>query len=86
MFGLGKNNKNGKKPGGSKKPSREALIAQARANAAKARAELGDETIQKIAAAMQKKDQSPAEQAKEKIRQMDKGRVADHIKSMIDDE
>lgn len=68
-----------------KKLSREALIAQAKANAAKARAEIGEDTLQKIAANMRKKEQSAVEQAKEKIRQMDKDKVADHLKIMIED-
>lgn len=67
------------------KPSREELIAQAKANAAKARTEIGDETLQKIAAAMQRKEQSATEQAKAKIRQLDKDKVADHLKLMIED-
>lgn len=76
------------KKGGDKnkgKPSREQLIAQAQANMKKARAELGDETIQKIAAAMQKKDNSPTERAKEKIKAADKGKVIDHLRHMIDE-
>ena len=68
-----------------KKLSREELLAQAKANASKARAEIGDETLQKIAAAMQKKEQSATEQAKAKIKQLDKDKVADHLKIMIED-
>ncbi len=67
------------------KPTREQLIAQAKANAAKARTEIGDETLQKIAAAMQRKEQSATEQAKAKIKQLDKDKVADHLKLMIED-
>lgn len=74
-----------KKKEGPKKPVREELIAQARANAAKARAEIGDETLQKIAENIRKKEQSATEQAKAKIRAMDKDKVADHIKSMLED-
>ena len=68
-----------------KKLSREELLAQAKANASKARAEIGDETLQKIAAAMQKKEQSATEQAKNKIKAMDQNKVADHLKTMIED-
>lgn len=68
-----------------KKNSREELIAQAKANAAKARAEIGDETIQKIAAAMRKKENSATEQAKAKIKSLDKDKVVDHLKIMIED-
>jgi len=68
-----------------KKLTREELIAQATANAAKARAEIGDETLQKIAEAMQRKENSATEQAKRKIRAMDDGKVADHLKIIIED-
>ncbi len=67
----------------SKKPSREELIAQAMENARGARERLGDETIQKIAAAMQKKENSVTEQAKAMIRAMDDGHVADNLKIII---
>ena len=74
-----------KKEKGAKKPAREELLAQAKANAAKARAEIGDETLQKIAANMRKKETSATEQAKAKIKQLDKDKVADHLKIMIED-
>lgn len=74
-----------KKKKESSKPSRDELIAQAKANAAKARAEIGDETIQKIAAAMQKKENSVTEQAKAKIKGMDHNKVVDHLKIIIED-
>lgn len=74
-----------KKKKAPKKLTREELLAQAKANASKARAEIGDETLQKIAAAMQKKEQSATEQAKNKIRAMDQNKVADHLKIMIED-
>ena len=61
------------------------MLAQAKANASKARAEIGDETLQKIAAAMQKKEQSVTEQVKAKIKAMDQNKVADHLKIMIED-
>ncbi len=92
----GAGGKDGKdKKGG--KPSREELIAQATANARAARERLGDETIQKMAAALQKQQQaqqaakkqkeiSPLEQAKARIRAMDKDKVADHIRLMIDED
>lgn len=74
-----------KKKERSSKTSREELIAQAKANAAKARAEIGDETLQKIAENIRKKEQSATEQAKAKIRAMDQDKVADHIKLMLDE-
>ncbi|MBI4031236.1 MAG: hypothetical protein HY370_06120 [Proteobacteria bacterium] len=74
-----------KKKESSSKTSREELIAQAKANAAKARAEIGDETLQKIVENIRKKEQSATEQAKAKIRAMDQDKVADHIKLMLDE-
>lgn len=80
--------KDGKKPAGddAEKSAAErsaALRAEAMANARAARERLGDETIQKIAAALQ--EQSAGKQARDKIREMDKARIADHLKSILDD-
>lgn len=87
LFGFGKKKK--KKTENSfsvpEKPSREALIAQAQANARMAREELGDETIRKIAAALHRKEQNPTEKAKAIIKAMDQGTVADHLKIMLED-
>ena len=58
---------------------------EALANARKARETLGDETIQKIAAAMHKKQQSATEQAKAKIAVSDADRVAAEILWMLED-
>jgi len=74
-----------KKKEDPKKTACEELIAQAKANAAKARAEIGDETLQKIAENIRRKEQSATEQAKARIRAMDKDKVADHIKFMLED-
>lgn len=68
----------------SQRPDSATIRAQALANARAAREALGDETIQKIAAAMQKKQQSPTEQAKLKIAQADADRVAEEILSMLE--
>ena len=62
-----------------KKMSREELIAHAQHNAKAARDEIGDETLEKIKEAMLKKQNSPLEQAKAKVRQMDKQLVADSV-------
>lgn len=70
---------------GGKKPSREEIRAQAMENARRARAVIGEDTLQKIAAAMQKKQQSDMEKARTKIRSMDSGRVADNLKAMMED-
>lgn len=70
---------------GGKKPSREEIRAQAMENARRARAVIGEDTLQKIAAAMQKKQQSDMEKARTKIKSMDSGRVADNLKAMMED-
>ena len=83
MFGFGKKKKS--KGTQCKKPSREELIAQAKENARLARENIGAETLDRIAAAMQKKQASALEAAKDRVRALDKDKVADHIKLMIDD-
>lgn len=82
------------KPG--TKISREELIAQAKANVAAAREELGEENIARMRAillAQEEKNKpqpyrppnaepTPAEQAKELIKKMDKAKVADYIRTL----
>jgi hypothetical protein len=85
FFGKNKNKKS--KP--SRAPDdpaarREALKAEAMANARAARAQIGDETLQKIAQALSEQNKSPGKKAQDQIRAMDKGHVADHIKSLLD--
>ena len=100
MFGLFKNKKTKKnarlsvvKGGadGSHPPKGEgqslagdALRAQALANAKAARENIGEDTLERIAAAMAKKQQSPMEQAKRKIENADAERVASEILSMLE--
>lgn len=83
MFGLFRKNKK------NKQLSREDIIKQAQANAAKAREEIGEENIKKLADALAKLDdphyQSEGKSAREKIRAMDKGHVADNLKIFLDD-
>ena len=57
---------------------------EALANARSARAEIGEETLDKIAALMTKKQQSAIEQAKRDIAEQDADRVADEILAMLD--
>lgn len=70
-----------------KKPSREEIIAQATKNARKAREEIGDENIQKMAAALKRLEdpaqQSNGKQAQEQIKKMDQGHVADNLKIIL---
>ena len=97
MFGLF--GKKDKKPTGNKATggkSREQLIAEATANARRAREELGEETIQKMAAALRRLEGnatpedmdrlSAGERAKQEIMQMDKDHVADNLRMMLDDD
>ena len=84
MFGFGKKKKKNK--GGDKPANREELLAQARANAAAARAEIGDETLDKIREAMMKKQNSSMEQARAKIKALDQGRIADNIRYVRDED
>lgn len=86
-----KKDKSAKPPSGdvSKDPaprgklSREEILAQARANMQAARAEIGDETLDKIKAALLKKQQSALEQAKNQIKSADTDKVRDHIQFMV---
>lgn len=48
-----------------------------------ARAEIGEDTLQKIAAAIARKEGSAAEQAKAKIQKADPDRVAGELLSML---
>jgi len=68
------------------KPSREQIIAQAKANMSAARAEIGDETLEKIKAAMLKKQASAIEKAKQQIKAADQDKVRDHLKFMIQED
>ena len=70
------------KPAAPAKLSREEIIAQAKANASAARAEIGDETLEKIKQAMLKKQGSALEQAKAKIKATDIDKVRDHLSVM----
>jgi hypothetical protein len=69
------------------RPDSASIRAEALANARAARERLGEETIQKIAAALQKKQNSPTEQAKAKISKMiedDAMRAAEEILGMLE--
>lgn len=83
-MGFWKSKKSDKSPPG--KPSREQILAQAKANAAAARTEIGDETLEKIKQAMLKKQSSPIEQAKARIKATDTDKVRDHIQFMMREE
>lgn len=66
-------------------PTREEIIAKAKANMTAAREEIGDETLEKIKAAMLRKQQSAMEQAKAKVKATDTDHVRDHLRLLIRD-
>jgi len=76
-----------KKP--AKKPSREEILAKAKENARKAREDIGDENIQRMAEALKRMHdpahQSEGKRAQEQIKKIDKSRVADEIKMLLED-
>lgn len=65
------------------KSDREKLLAKARATATLARAEIGDETLEKIKEALMKKQGSAIEKAKAQIKNANADKVRDNIKFMI---
>jgi hypothetical protein len=84
MFWNKKDKKKPQKTAKEREPlTREQIIAQAKVNMKAARAEIGDETLEKIKEAMLKKQQSTIEQAKAKIRSTDPHEVRDHLRTMI---
>ena len=77
--------KDGKTPENGGKPTREQILAQAKANMSAARAEIGDETLDKIKDALMKKQASAIEQAKNQIKSANQDKVRDNIKFMMTD-
>ena len=68
-----------KRPKTANKPSREEILAQAKANASEAREEIGDDTLEKIKKALLEKENSPFAQAKRRIEAMDQDKVRDNV-------
>ena len=64
--------------------SREEIQAQALANARSAKENLGDETVQKIVAAMEKQQNSIMAKAKRDIEGAEVNKVLDELKFMLD--
>ncbi|MEM7650584.1 MAG: hypothetical protein AAF204_00690 [Pseudomonadota bacterium] len=58
---------------------------EALANARAARENIGEDTIQKIAAAMAKKQNSPMERARAQLANADSDKIADEIMFLLDD-
>lgn len=83
MFFFFKNKLSNKTTSSSGKPTREEILAQAKVNAAAAREEIGDETLEKIREHMMKKENNPFEQAKRKVEAMDQQKVADSVRDWM---
>ena len=68
---------------------RAAIIREAEANARAAREAIGSETLQNLVAMLQQKqmaeEASPATQARKILEKMDKGHVADFLKTLYDE-
>lgn len=73
--------------GGAASPSREELLAQAKANAAKAREAIGEDALDRVAEILEKKKRNATiEKARAQIKAMDQDRVADTVRSWIDED
>ena len=88
MFGFGKKQKKKSKElqasvEGKSKSQR--IREEALANARAARETLGDDTIQKIAAAMAKKEQGAMGKAQNQLKNADADRIADELLYMLDE-
>ena len=66
--------------------TREQIIAQAKATAAAKREEIGDDTLEQIRQAIQKRQNSPAEKAKQIIKAMDDSVVRSHLSALLEEE
>ncbi len=71
----------------TKKPSIEEIRAQAMANARAARANIGEETLQRIASAIQTKQQQSAamEKARDQIMTHDVQRLTQELRNLIEE-
>ena len=68
------------------KPTKDDIIKQAMNNARQAREAIGQDTLDRVLEMMQKKKQAetnPSERAKKIITSMESGRVADHLKDVL---
>lgn len=68
------------------KPTRDEIMAQAKANAKKASDEIGNETLQQIKAALLKKQSCPIEKAKAQLRAVDADKARIHLSYMMREE
>lgn len=85
MFWKKKNSGKDAKPAqNSGKPTREQILAQARANAAKATAEIGEDTLSAVRIGMMRQQQKALiDKALADIKGADADKVRDHIQFMI---
>jgi hypothetical protein len=86
MFLFGNKDKKNKKAEAAAQKNSADLRAQALANARKARAVIGEETLDAIRAHLEGKENSPLEQARRQIDAADKDRVTDNLRHMIDED
>ncbi|MCB1720158.1 MAG: hypothetical protein KDI11_00180 [Alphaproteobacteria bacterium] len=88
MFGFGKNKSDKRKKSKELQAGRvksQRLREEALANARAARETLGDETVQKIAEIIARKENNPFQQAIRQLESADSDRVADEILYMLDE-
>ncbi|HOO82139.1 MAG TPA: hypothetical protein PK513_06530 [Alphaproteobacteria bacterium] len=88
MFGFGKNKSDKRKKPKELQAGRvksQRLREEALANARAARETLGDETVQKIAEIIARKENNPFQQAIRQLESADSDRVADEILYMLDE-
>ena len=88
MFFFGKKDKKKKTDKKSKAAQKnsDAIRKEAMENARKARAAIGEDTLDRIREHLENKENSPLEQAKRQIEQMDRDRVTDNIRHLIDED
>jgi len=91
MFGFGKKKSDKEKKqkvlqAGCEKSKRQRIREEALANARAARESLGEDTVQKIAEIISRKENNPFEKAIRKLETADSDRVADEILYMLDEE
>jgi hypothetical protein len=86
MFLFGNKDKKSKKSAVAAQKNSADLRAEALANSRKARAIIGEDTLNEIRAQLEGKENSPLEQARRQIDAADKDRVTDNLRHMIDED
>ena len=88
MFGIFGKNKNSKKlqKQQDQPKSREELKAEAMNNARAAREAIGEDTLDKIAEEMSKKQKSNVEKAKRDITSRDDNQIAENLRDLMNDD